>query len=173
MKQKREQTDAVQMIKADHQKVQTLFSQIESSTQEDRQTLATQLFNELEVHALLEEEIFYPAVRDGIDLKELAGIEGTEDDDEADTAEGENIITLSYEEHRAIKDLIQELKGMDGASPEFGERLEELKEDVLTHASEEEDVILPAAAIKLDVEALGRQMQNRRIELVAALAGNR
>ena len=170
MKQKREQTDAVQMIKADHQKVKALFSQIESSAQEDRRTLATQLFNELEVHALLEEEIFYPAVRDGIDLKELAGMEGAEDDDEADM-EGEDIITLSYEEHRAVKDLIQEMKRMDSASPEYGERLEELKDDVLNHASEEEDVILPAAAMKLDVEALGRQMQTRKIELVAALAG--
>ena len=59
---------------------------------------------------------------------------------------------------------------MDPKSDQFKERFAELKEDVLNHVSEEEEVIFPAAQLKLNLQELGAQMQKKKIEHVSAMA---
>lgn len=169
--------NAVDMLKADHEKVKGLFEQFETSSEAEQEGLAQQIFQELEIHATLEEEIFYPAVRDQVDPEDLAAIEedDEEDDEESEDVEsneemGEGVIAVAYEEHKAVKELIQELKQMGSKSDQFKEKFEELKEDVLDHVSEEEDVIFPAALLKLDVAGIGAQMQKRKMDLMPASA---
>jgi hemerythrin superfamily protein len=166
-KQTVEQTDAIDMLKKDHGKVTQLFKQFESAQGGDKQSIVSQIFHELEVHTVLEEELFYPAVRDQIDPKELAAEEG---EDEGDEEAGDDLIAISYEEHQAVKDLIQELKKMDPQSDQFKERFEELRDDVTDHVSEEEEVIFPLAQLKLNVEELGSLMQKRKQEFLASAA---
>jgi len=173
--------NAVEMLDADHQKIEGLFQQFESASDEEKPSLATQIFNELEIHAALEEEIFYPAVREGVDLKELAEMDGIDTEEEAheesdvevavDSEEtGADIIAISYEEHQEVKDLVQALKKLDSKSQEFQERFVLLVDSVLSHASEEEDLIFPAAKLHLNLEELGAKMQQRRIELAASMS---
>jgi hemerythrin superfamily protein len=168
--------NAVDMLKADHDKVKGLFAQFETGSDAEQEKVAQQIFQELEIHATLEEEIFYPAVRDQIDPEDLATIEeDDEDDDEGEDVEssaelGEGVIAVAYEEHKAVRELIGELKQMGSKSDQFKETFEELKEDVLDHVSEEEDVIFPAALLKLDVAGLGAQMQKRKTDLMSASA---
>ena len=178
--------NAVDMLKKDHQAVTDLFGQFEGAEASEREAIATQVFNELTIHAILEEDIFYPAVRAQIDFNDVledeevdaeeASMEDDEEElDEEDTEpdmsdDSDDIIALSYEEHQMVKDLIQQLKAMDARSADYKERFAELKEAVLDHASEEEELIFPAARLKLDLHALGEQMQQRRIALAASMA---
>ena len=178
--------NAVDLLKKDHQTVTDLFGQFERATAGERQAIATQIFNELTIHATLEEEIFYPAVREQIDFNDL--LEDEEVDEEEASAEEEeedeldedteteasddsdDIIAVSYEEHQMVKDLIEELKAMDAQAGDYTSRFGELKEAVLDHVSEEEELIFPAARLKLDLNALGDQMQQRRIALASSMA---
>lgn len=176
--QTQQEPNAVDMLKKDHQDVTGLFEQAERASAAERQAITTQIFNALDIHSILEEEIFYPAVREQVDFDqvmeedELEGeetsAEDVETDDEAD--EGEDIIAVSYQEHQMVKDLIKQLKTMDADSSDYKERFAELKDAVLDHASEEEELIFPAASLKLNLTALGKEMQQRRIALAASMA---
>jgi iron-sulfur cluster repair protein YtfE (RIC family) len=156
--------------------VAQLFEEFERAAEADRRSIATQIFNELEVHATLEEEIFYPAVRDGVDIDSLMEEEIDEvDTDEEETVEDDDdesdeIIAMSFEEHQSVRDLMKQLKDMDAASVEFPDLMAELKEAVEDHVAEEEELILPAAQLTLDLESLGTQMEQRRITLVSSMA---
>ena len=176
--QTQQEPNAVDMLKKDHQDVTGLFEQAERASAAERQAITTQIFNALDIHSILEEEIFYPAVREQVDFDqvmeedELEGeetsAEEVETEDEAD--EGEDIIAVSYQEHQMVKDLIKQLKTMDADSSDYKERFAELKDAVLDHASEEEELIFPAASLKLNLTALGKEMQQRRIALAASMA---
>ena len=176
--------NAVDMLKKDHQTITDLFGQFERAEAGERQAIATQIFNELTLHTILEEEIFYPAGRkhvdfnDALDEEDVNGEQAsTEDEEELDEDmdieefdDSDDIIAVSYEEHQIMKDLIQELKAMDVQSADYKAHFGELKEAVLDHVSEEEELIFPAARLKLDVNALGEQMQQRRIALASSMA---
>jgi len=178
MKQNEQEAEvnAVAMLKKDHQKVAQLFEQLERSAEADRRSIVTQIFNELEVHTTLEEEIFYPAVHDGVDMDSLLE---EEDIDESDTEDEETIeddderddmIAVSIEEHQEMRDFIKRLRDMDPACDEAKEGLAELKEAVQDHVAEEEELIFPAAELKLDLESLGIQIEQRLITLVSSAA---
>jgi hemerythrin superfamily protein len=176
--QTQQEPNAVDMLKKDHQDVTQLFEQFEQAAAAERQPIANQIFNALDVHTILEEEIFYPAVREQVDFdevleeEELEGEEASteEVESEEDADESDDIIALSYQEHQMVKDLIKQMKTMDVQSSDYKERFAELKEAVLDHASEEEELIFPAARLKLDLNALGNEMQQRRIALVSSMA---
>ena len=103
--------NAVQLIKQDHKKVANLFDKFQKTKGQDaKRQIADQAMEELEVHALVEEEIFYPAVR-----KELS--DGV-------------LIDEALKEHQAVKDLIEELRGMEADDEEFSERWSEFVENV-------------------------------------------
>jgi hemerythrin superfamily protein len=187
-KKTQKEPDALEILKGDHEMVAKLFRQHESAAPEEQASLAKQIFNELELHTVIEEELFYPALREDGDLKELAELDGNdseaieteaisddEDEDEdlldQDTEEeGENIITLAYEDHKAVKELIEELKGLEATSDQYQSRFLELKEAVTDHVAEEEEVLFPEARLKVDIKKLGAEIVKRRSDLASSMA---
>ena len=183
---KKRATDALQMLKQDHDKVSELFVQFSEGDAGNKRQLAHQIFKELEIHSTLEEELFYPALQNQGDPDELAALEhGDEeidgeavlaeddDDDEEDEDAGElddDVIASAYEDHQAVKELIHRLKGLDSSSSDFQQGMMELREMVTDHAAEEEDVLFTEARLKLDTNTLGVQMQECKQELMSTTA---
>ena len=178
---KRGSLDAIAMLKQDHRTVEQLFDEFLSNRKEDT---ARQIFKELEIHAVLEEELFYPAIQREGDPGELAALEqgdsdGEEsldraeldeddgEDEDEETAEeiGEDVIASAYEDHQSVKELIQRLKALDPAGNDFQQGMVELQEMVKDHVMDEEDVLFPEAQLKLDTKAIATQMQERKQEL--------
>ena len=185
--------DAVQLLKADHKQVRKLFEQFHGASDDDKGSIASRLFTELDIHSKLEEELFYPAVQskleslgyetqgNGLDVTddgeidreskstfdEIDGAELEElDDEEEEEAESE-IITAAYDSHSMVKDLIQQLRTLDPKSSDYGDLFTELEDAVIEHVTEEEDAILPLAAAQLDVQTLGMTMQRRKDDLTS------
>ncbi len=144
---------ATNMIRLDHTHVLSTFHQYKADGPDHvRKALANTICTALEVHATLEEEIFYPAVR---------------------AAAGDGEISDSYEEHQEMKELIMRLRATDPRDPEFNATVMALMKDVLHHVADEETVVLPAAELKMRerLGELGMRMTKRRIELVAPRTG--
>ena len=185
--------DAVQLLKADHKQVRKLFEQFHGASDDDKGSIASRLFTELDIHSKLEEELFYPAVQskleslgyetqgNGLDVTDdgeidpesestLDEIDGAEleelDDEEEEEAESE-IITAAYDSHSMVKDLIQQLRTLDPKSSDYQDLFTELEDAVIEHVTEEEDAILPLAAAQLDVQTLGMTMQRRKDDLTS------
>lgn len=175
--------DAVAMLKEDHRKVEQLFEDFLANS---NQETARQIFKELEIHSALEEELVYPALQKEGDPEELGTLEQGEevldqaemieededDEDDEETAEeiGEDVIASAYEDHQSVKELIQRLKGLDASSSDFQQGMVELQEMVKDHVSEEEDVLLPEAQLKIDTKALATTIQERKQELSSTTA---
>lgn len=189
----RKDLDAVEILKADHEKVLNLFKQHQSASPEEQASLAKQIFNELEIHGSIEEELFYPALREQGDLKEMADLETeeseavdasdldeTEEDedmdeetvdvDQEDEEGGEDLVTLAYEDHKAVKEIIQELRQLEPSSDQYRDRFTELREAVIDHVGEEEELLLPEAKLKLDLKKLGAEIAKRRSDLASSMA---
>ena len=144
-------TNAIALLKADHEKVEALFDryekQKEKMTPRQREQLAAEICGELKVHTQIEEEIFYPAAREACeDCEELL--------DEADV------------EHASAKQLIAEIEG--GPKDEhFDARVKVLGEYVKHHVKEEQNELFPEVRkSELDLEELGEQMAARKQELM-------
>ena len=140
------------MLIEDHEKVRQLarqFNQAEKPV--EKKKIAEQALQELEVHAALEEEIFYPAVR------RKAGDAGKE------------MILEAEEEHHVVHVLVDELKGMRTANDRYQAKFKVLMENVDHHAQEEESEMLPQARVLLGEEAprLAQRMQKRKEALLA------
>lgn len=188
-KKTQKEPDALELLKADHDNVISLFRQHASASVGDQASLAKQIFHELEIHTAVEEELFYPALREQGDLKEIAELEGddraalgvedaSEDADEDEAMESDqdmeeeddNIITLAYEDHKAVKELIQELKSLDPSTDQYRDRFLELEESVTDHVGEEEEVLFPQARLKVDRKKLGAEIVKRRSDLASSMA---
>jgi hemerythrin superfamily protein len=144
--------DAIEMLKADHQKVRDLFQQyMAASDQNAKSQIAEQVFVELETHAQLEEMVFYPAF-----------------EEEADD-EGRQLVEEARQEHQEVKDLIAELRGRD-ADDEFDARFRELMENVEHHVQEEEAQMFPEAEEILaeELDELMDEMQEIKAQLLAS-----
>lgn len=147
--------NAIELLKADHDKVQALFQQYEaagSGSNQQKRQLAEQIFSELEVHSALEEEIFYPAVQAGAE------------------ADIQDLVADSLEDHHAVKELIAELRALDPGAEAYEAKLEELRESVEEHVSEEEDEMFPEAEELLGdaLERLGAEMAERKGRLTTS-----
>jgi hemerythrin superfamily protein len=185
---KQRSMDAIAMLKEDHRKVEKLF---EDFLRNHKQDVAQQIFKELEIHASLEEEIFYPALQKQADLGELASLEQGEtevegddtldradimDEDEEEEDEetadeiGEDVIASAYEDHQSVKELIQRLKPLDAGGDDFQQGIVELQEMVKDHVSEEEEVLFPEAQLKIDTKSIATQMQERKQELTSSMS---
>ena len=143
--------DAIDLLMEDHRTVEGLFARFESADDSaEKQTLANRICLELKVHTMLEEEIFYPAVR------EKAG--------------QDEIVAESIEEHHVVDVLMQEIKALEPSDERFEAKMTVLIENVEHHIEEEESEMLPSAQKKLgkEVEALGDQMEQRKQQLLAA-----
>jgi len=147
--------DAITLLTTDHAKVTKLFKEFESLKEDDgaaadKSALVTQICNELKVHAEIEEEIFYPAVRKAI-----------EDGDLVDEA---------VVEHASAKDLIAQLEEMSPDDELYDAKVTVLAEQIQHHVKEEEGEMFPKARkAKVDGEALGILMTERKVELMAEL----
>jgi hemerythrin-like domain-containing protein len=159
--------NAIELLKADHARVNALFRQYEGAEDQRAQQreLAEQIFTELEVHATLEEELFYPALRGQLG-QETTGQEI--DDDETEDGE-EDLLAEAMEEHQEVKALIAGLRAMDPGDVEFQAKFAELREGVEEHVGMEEDELMPDAVATLgsELEPLGRQLERRKEQLMA------
>jgi len=147
--------DAIALLMEDHKTVQKLFKDYEKLTQgdaeeEEKAALAQQICMELSVHAQIEEEIFYPAVRDAIEETDLL--------DEAEV------------EHASAKDLIGQIEAMTPGEELYDAKVTVLGEYVNHHVKEEQDEIFPKVKkAKMDTATLGAELLERKQELQAEL----
>lgn len=165
--------NAIELLKADHAKVQELFRRYEQAG-ERRVELAEQIFTELEMHAALEEELFYPALRGRIKPATLEREPPTaeeEGEDEASDvmAQEEDLVAEALEEHQEVKTLIAMLRRLDPGDPQFQTMFAELRESVEEHVGMEEDELMPDAQAALggELERLGGQLAERKEQLMA------
>lgn len=144
--------DAIRMLKEDHQRVSALFERFERARGEDqKQKLAETICSELEVHARIEEEIFYPAVREAID-----------DDDLMNEAEVE---------HASAKDLIEQIEATSASDDKYDALVTVLGEYVKHHVKEEEQQMFKKARqAELDLAGLAQRLQERKESLQGGLA---
>jgi hemerythrin-like domain-containing protein len=142
-------TDAITMLKADHQRVKDLFAQYEAADNgETKRTLAEQVFTELEMHAQLEETVFYPTVNE-------------------ETDEGPELVKESLSAHETVKTLIQALRSMAHDTDEFDATFQELIRNVAHHVEEEEAEMFPLAEEELaeDLTEMKDEMQELKADL--------
>jgi hemerythrin superfamily protein len=136
----------------DHKTVKKMFDEFEKMKEDDsadddaKQMLVETCCAELTVHAQVEEEIFYPAMRDAIDDMDLL--------DEAEV------------EHASAKQLITELASMRPGDDLYEAKFTVLGEYVKHHVEEEEGELFPKAKkAKIDLVALGEEVMERKQEL--------
>ncbi len=143
--------DATAMLRADHQLVSKLFDEYEASRSASKKMqIVSQICSELSVHAQLEEEIFYPAVKEALKDTEL--------------------VPEATVEHATLKELISQVEGVEPDGEMFDAKIKVLGEYVKHHVKEEQNEMFPKAkASKLDMLELGAQMASRKEEI---LAGN-
>ena len=146
-----ESTDPIEMLTKDHDKVKQLFREYESAggACDRKQEIADEVFTELEIHSAIEEEIFYPALQDSGD------------------EEGQKIVAEAIEEHRLVKQLISELRGLDVQDQQFDAKFKVLTENVEHHAEEEESEMFPEVedVLEEELDELGARMKTRKEEL--------
>lgn len=151
MAKTRKTPTAIDLLKDDHDKVKKAFKEFEKMDRSDTETcrqLVRSVCEDLRVHTTLEEEIFYPAVREAID--------------------DEDIMNEAAVEHETAKMLIDQLENMEPDDPNYHATFTVLGEYVTHHVKEEEGEMFPQAkkSEDLDLEALGEQMRARKEELV-------
>jgi hemerythrin superfamily protein len=162
--------NAIEVLKADHARVQALFRQYEAAEHQPQQqrALAEQIYTELEVHAALEEELFYPAVR-----AQLGPVTVEDEPAEAAGEDGEaDLVAEALQEHQEVKTLIATLRGLEPGDAQFQAAFAELREGVEEHVGVEEDELMPAVAAALggELERLGQQLEARKAQLMAGKA---
>jgi len=147
--------NAIKLLMQDHKKVRQLLTELEGTTTRnvrDRQRLVQEISTEVNVHAQVEEEIFYPA------FKEAA--KKTEDTD---------MFYEAAEEHHVVEMVLPELEAADPASDEFTAKAKVLKELIEHHAGEEEKEMFKRAKALMDedeLEDLGTRLEERKMELM-------
>jgi hemerythrin superfamily protein len=148
---RRTKNDAIKLLTADHAKVKKMFKEFEKLSKKDdeegKQELATQICQELTVHAQLEEEIFYPAAREAI--------------------EDEELMNEAVVEHNSAKELIAQIQSMGASDPMFDATVKVLGEYVNHHIEEEQNEIFPKVEkAKVDLEEIGAEIAQRKEELM-------
>jgi len=145
--------DAIELLMADHNRVSKLFAEFDAlkgeGGEEAKSTLVAQICQELTVHTAIEEEIFYPAVRDAI-----------EDDDLMDEA---------LVEHAGAKELISQLQVADPEDDLYDAKVTVLGEQIGHHVEEEEGNMFPRArGSGIDTMSLGAALLKRKSELASS-----
>jgi hemerythrin-like domain-containing protein len=164
--------NAIELLKADHARVKALFRQYEGAGEQHAQQreLAEQIFTELEVHATLEEELFYPALRGRLGQATTGQERANEETEDDETEDGEeDLVAEALEEHQEVKALIAALRAMDPGDAQFQAKFAELREGVEEHVGMEEDELMPDAVAALggELEPIGRQLEGRKEQLMA------
>ena len=144
---------ATDALKKDHAAVKKLFGEFRKARGREakkRGQLAEKIGHELQVHAQIEEEIFYPA------LRQVA----------------RELVDEARREHEEVKELVAELEAMEPNGEEFLERMTELRHAVEEHVKEEESALFARARALGDGELrrLGQALTSRKEELIGGPA---
>jgi hemerythrin superfamily protein len=138
--------DALDLLKQDHQAVKSLFDQIDDAEDaKQRKKLFDQIDTELNIHAHIEETVFYPEMQKIDELKEM--------------------VEEALEEHQEVKTLLEEMEALDPENEQFSASLEELMENVEHHVAEEEDEMFPKVREQCDqatLDRLGEQLESAK-----------
>jgi hemerythrin superfamily protein len=141
-RRQRTQTDAIALLKADHDKVRTLLSELEKTSDNavsKREQLLATIEQELKIHTRIEEEVFYPAFRDAAKKKDDA-----------------KLYYEALEEHHVVDLVLPEIKATGADSDQFAAKAKVLKDLVEHHAGEEEAEMFPRARTLMDRQELVR-----------------
>jgi hemerythrin superfamily protein len=143
--------DAVDLLDADHKAVKQMFIDYDSLCADQappgqREALAQRICQALAVHTQIEEEIFYPKVREAIDEPQL--------------------IDLAFDEHAEAKQMIADIEQMDAADEGFDEAVKQLGKVIDQHVLEErEQIFLQARNAAIDLRALAVPLYERQQQL--------
>src|SRR3569623_995197 len=151
---KQSSMDAIELLTADHKEVQKLFKQFEQMKADDadegKQELVSRICAELTGRAQIEEEIFYPAAREGMKEQDIL--------DEAEV------------EHACAKELIAQLEAMEPDEELYAAKVTVLSEYINHHVEEEQnEMFRQVKKAKLDLQALGEELMARKQELKIVL----
>jgi hemerythrin-like domain-containing protein len=150
--ERKEWMDALTLLKDDHEKVKKLLTELDSTTEravKTREELFTKVKKELEVHESIEEEIFYPALKEHPKAKEL--------------------VLEAYEEHNVVDMVMAEISSVPFEDETWGAKLTVMKENVEHHIDEEESEMFKQARQVFDkdeLSELGARMEARKQELL-------
>ena len=143
----------IAQLRADHARVRAMFHEfamLDGEEEERRERLVDDLCDELTLHAMLEEELFYPALRGAV---------------------GDSLLDNAELEHDSARELIAQLETLFPEDDYFDATVAVLAEEVAHHVAHEETVLFPALArAGVDQLALGQRLRARRIELELDLA---
>lgn len=144
---------ATELLRADHKLVSNLFAEYEKARSTGKKKeLVARICQELSVHAQVEEEIFYPAVKKALKDKQL--------------------VPEATVEHATLKALIAQVEGVEPDGEMFDAKIKVLSEYVEHHVKEEQNEMFPKAkAAKLDMAELGTEITTRKQELMAEKSG--
>jgi hypothetical protein len=148
--------DALKLLKSDHDKVKKMMEELDSTTERALKTREEgfgKLRQELQVHEAIEEEIFYPALKEHPKAKEL--------------------VLEAYEEHNVVDMVMGEIDGVAYDDETWGAKFTVLKENLEHHIEEEENEMFEQACQVFDaneLDELGERMAARKEELMAAAA---
>lgn len=139
--------NAIELLKADHKVVADLFEKVKASKESEHPAIFAEIKAELDVHAHIEETIFYPKLK-AEGNKELV-----------------DIVLEGIEEHGQIKKFLKELDAISNESEKFEPKLKVLIEDTEHHVKEEEGEMFPLVEAQFDdafIEDLGTQMEKEK-----------
>ena len=143
-------TDAIALLKSDHDRMKKLLNELETTTErgvKTREELFAKVQQELEVHETIEEEIFYPALKDHPKAKD--------------------IVLEAYEEHHVVDTVMAELDRLPVDDETWGAKAKVMQENVEHHMGEEEGEMFQKARQVFDkdeLELLGTRMERRKTE---------
>jgi iron-sulfur cluster repair protein YtfE (RIC family) len=150
--------DACELLDADHIAVKHLFVEyarlaVAGKRDADRKALAQKICSELTVHATIEEEIFYPALRQA-------------------APDSARLLDEAQREHQEAKQMIAQIQGMRAADAAMDDLVAKLNAAIEHHVKEERDELFPKAraAASMNLEALGQQLRERQQQLEGKMA---
>lgn len=139
--------NAYEMLIKDHQKVEDLFNEFEIADEDKKLKLAAKICEELTVHTMLEEKVFYPKARDVLDGSD------------------EELIDHAEDEHADAKKLIEEIKQLSVGN-QLDKKMLKLKHAITHHVVEEEETLFPELEKRnMEVVELAKEMKTKKKEI--------
>jgi hemerythrin-like domain-containing protein len=146
--------NALSLLEEDHKRVKKMLAELDSTTErgvKTREELFTKLKQELEIHEAIEEEIFYPALKEHPKAKD--------------------IVLEAYEEHNVVDMVMAEIQEVAFDDERWGAKLTVMKENLEHHIEEEEGEMFKQARQvfeREELEELGERMESRKQALISA-----
>ncbi len=145
-------SDAIALLEQDHREVEDMFEQFEQlDSKAEKGKLAAKICLALTVHTMIEEELLYPPAHDEIE---------------------EDVVDEAIVEHNGAKQLIAEIEAMKPSEHLYDAKMKVLSEYIKHHVKEERDEMFPQLrSSDIDLEDLGEQLMQRKVELLARMGG--